>query len=90
MDNLHANLRPDSKGRITLGSLAKGVSSYKVTTTPDKKIILEPYVEIPEREMWLYQNKEAYESVMQGLDDAKHGRLHYLGSFAKYADDDIE
>ena len=40
-------LRPDSKGRITLGKLADGVSSYRARRQADGKIVLEPFVEIP-------------------------------------------
>lgn len=39
-------LRPDSKGRIALGDLAKGVSSYRVHKDQEGNIVLEPYVEI--------------------------------------------
>ena len=35
-------LRPDAKGRITLGKLAEGVSSYRVRKQPDGKLVLEP------------------------------------------------
>lgn len=83
-------VRPDSKGRITLGRLAKGVSGYKVTETEDHKIILEPQVEIPAREKWLYDNKTAHRKVAQGLQDAAEGRLVKKGSFSKYTDDDAE
>ena len=77
-------LRPDAKGRITLGKLAEGVSSYRARRQKDGKIVLEPFVEIPADEQWLYDNKEALASVKQGLADAKAGRLVSLGSFAKY------
>lgn len=78
-------LRPDSKGRITLGKLAEGVSSYRARPQKDGKIVLEPFVEIPAEERWLYENKEALASVKRGLADAKAGRLVSLGSFRKYA-----
>ena len=77
-------LRPDSKGRITLGKLADGVSSYRACKQADGKIILEPFVEIPAEERWLWKNKEALKSVMKGIEDAKKGRLVSLGSFKKY------
>lgn len=84
-------LRPDSKGRITLGHLADGVSGFAVTFTKDHKIILEPHSEMPLREKWLYDNKSALKKVNQGLQDAKAGRLVKKGSFAKFvADDDTE
>jgi len=82
-------VRPDTKGRIALGALSKGVSSFLVTETDDHKIILEPYAEIPAREKWLFDNKTALESVKQGIKDAASGRVSKRGSFAKFADDDI-
>src|SRR6476469_8752875 len=50
-------LRPDSKGRITLGKLADGVSSYRARRQADGKIVLEPFIEIPADERWLYENR---------------------------------
>lgn len=41
-------IKPDTKGRITLDKLAKGVSSFHVIVNNKKgQIILEPYTEIP-------------------------------------------
>lgn len=80
-------VRPDAKGRITLGRLAAGVSGFAVSETKDHKIILEPYVEVPAYEKWLLSNKEALKKVNQGLKDAKSGRLSEKGSFAKFIDD---
>ena len=77
-------LRPDAKGRITLGKLADGVSSYRARRQPGGKIVLEPFVEIPADERWLWENKEALESVKKGIEDARAGRLVSLGSFKKY------
>ena len=77
-------LRPDSKGRITLGKLADGVSSYRARKQADGKIVLEPFIEIPADERWLWENKEALKNVMKGIEDAKAGRLVSLGSFKKY------
>ena len=68
-------LRPDSKGRITLGKLAEGVSSYRARRQKDGKIVLEPFVEIPADERWLYEDEEALLAVRRGLADARAGRL---------------
>ena len=85
---LHAKmLRPDSKGRIALGVLAKGVSSYRATVDEDNRIILEPYSEVPSREKWLFDNSKAISSVKQGLADAKAGRIQSRGNFGNYAED---
>ena len=85
---MHKMLRPDAKGRITLGSLAKGVSGFTVIVNKDRTIILEPYSEIPAREKWLFENKIAMEQVTQGLKDSKIGRVSKRGSFAEFANED--
>jgi len=66
------------------------VSSYSITETKDHKLILEPYVEMPASEKWLFDNKAALAKVKSGLEDAAAGRLNDIGSFAEYADDEIE
>lgn len=81
-------LRPDSKGRITLGSLAKGVSGFSVTETKDHKIILEPYSEIPLSEKWLFDNHAALKKVSDGLKEADAGDLIDRGSFSKFLKDE--
>lgn len=83
-------LRPDSKGRISLGRLARGVSSFAVHQTENGNIILEPFVEIPAKEKWLFDNKTALKQVQTGLKQAKSGKLVKRGSFAKYVEDEIE
>ena len=83
-------VRPDSKGRITLGSLAKGVSSFRIEQQPDGKLLLEPHKEIPAREAWLFENPDALASVRKGLDDVAAGRVKKRGSFSSYVADDAE
>lgn len=80
-------LRPDAKGRITLGKLADGISSYHVSRDKDGRLILEPYTEIPVREQWLYKNKAALKKLKKGLEDSAAGRVSYLGSFKQYLED---
>jgi hypothetical protein len=78
-------LRPDSKGRITIG-VRPGVSGYRQSIDSDGKITLDPLIERPAREQWLYDNPEALAKVLKGLDDAAAGKVKSLGSFAQYAD----
>ena len=61
------NLPVDSRKRISLTKLlpAGAISSVKAYVEEDK-IILEPMVEIPAREAWLYQNKSALKKVRTG------------------------
>ena len=82
------HIKPDGKGRIYLGKLAEGVSGFAVKVDKHHRIILDPLVEIPAREKWLFDNKVALKSVKQGIEEARGGKLHDLGSFAQYLDED--
>ena len=83
-------VRPDAKGRITLGTLARGISSFQVTVDAGGRIILEPFMEIPAREKWLFINPEALHAVRAGLTQAAQGRTRSRGSFAKFANAKID
>jgi len=82
--NTLGRVRPDSKGRITLGKLAEGVSSYTVSADPQGRLILEAFAEVPAREQWLFKNKVARESVKRGIADAAAGRTRSLGAFRRF------
>jgi hypothetical protein len=83
-------LRPDSKGRITLGSVAYGVSGYAMYQETNGTIILKPHVEIPAQEQWLFKNKSALHKVQVGLAQAKNNDLVDRGSFSQFSDDEVE
>jgi hypothetical protein len=80
-------LRPDGKGRITLGSLAGGASCFKAYRDSKGRIVLEPLVEVPAVEAWLWKNPVAMKAVQKGLKDSAEGKLIDRGSFSKYADE---
>lgn len=66
----------DSRKRVPLGKLLKGVSTNLFNAELiDGKIVLEPMKAIPERESWLYENPEALASIKRGLKDAAEGKL---------------
>ena len=81
-------VRPDSKGRITLGKYAEGISSFRLSEQADGAFLLEPMVEIPASEKWLFENKKALNSVKKGLSQSASGKTKSRGSFAKYTDED--
>ena len=60
-------LRPDSKGRVSLGEIANNVSSYRVTVEENGIVILAPYTEIPLSEKWIFEDKELLEKVVQQM-----------------------
>lgn len=80
----------DARKRISLAKLLpdNAVCSFRVYIEGDK-IILEPMVEIPARELWLYSNPQAMSDVKEGLKQSKEGKVRKKGSFASYAKDDI-
>ena len=56
-------LRPDSKGRISLGKIANNVSSYKMTVKENGQLLLEPYVEIPLSDKWVFEDKDLIDKL---------------------------
>ena len=81
-------VKPDAKGRITLGALAEGISSFAVFEDKHHRLILEPCVQIPLREQWLWKNKKALADLRQGIKESMQGKATSMGSFAKYVDED--
>ena len=81
---------PDKKGRLTLGKLVEGVDGFNAEKLEDGTIILTPYVELHPREVWLYKNPQALESIKRGLEDAKEGRVSQRKSYAEYANIEID
>lgn len=83
-------VRPDAKGRVSLGKLIDtGVSSFHIYKQKGK-IILEPYAEIPHREKWLYENNIARQRLEDGLRDSEHSKTKFLGDFTQYIKPDCD
>ncbi len=64
----------DKKGRLLLGLEMAG-ATVLVEKMPTGEFIVRPAVTVPAEEAWLFQNKEALESVRLGLEDARSGRF---------------
>jgi hypothetical protein len=83
---LHMNvisLTVDSKKRISLTKLLppgniRSVQAY----TEGHRIVLEPMMEVPVEEAWLFENKDALRKVLTGL--SQKGSVK-RGSFARHA-----
>ena len=63
---------------------------FRVYVNAAGQILLDPALTVPVREMWLYRNPVALAKVREGLAEAVKEDLHDIGSFAKFADDEIE
>lgn len=91
----------DEKKRVTLkkaidvlrqnfGSAVESKVSFVVSCNSPGQILLSPETTVPLHEAWLYKNKKALASVQRGLEQARRGERETIGSFAQYADDEIE
>lgn len=58
-------VRPDSKGKINLGELAAGVSSYRIGRGEKGHLMLTPYAEIPFSEKWIFDDQDVLEKFKQ-------------------------
>jgi hypothetical protein len=89
----------DERNRVALTKALAALSAFGVdvkrlhfTVLCNKagQILLSPKATVPLHEAWLYQNRAALKSVLTGIEQASRGELRDLGSFAQYANDDIE
>lgn len=92
------SVEPDNKGRVTLGKLLGKLQAqvnmasgrFAVYVNDAGQIVLDPTVEIPMREQWIYKNPKALKALQKGLISAVSKPLVNLGSFAKHAKDDAD
>ena len=79
----------DAKGRVVLG-VQYANKRFRVSEQPDGNLLLEPVVIVHEREAWFYRNPEAQAMVQEGIRQSRSGKGKYLGSFAGFADNEID
>jgi hypothetical protein len=98
------DVMPDARNRVSLAKALSALNGFLVKKSGAKKngdlrfevhmneagqILLSPHPVSP-HEAWLYKNPKALASLRRGIAQAARGELHDLGSFAKYADDEID
>jgi hypothetical protein len=77
------SLTVDSKKRVSLTKLLPPGNIRSVRAYTDgPRIVLEPMMEVPVGEAWLFKNKDSLKKVLIGL--SQKGSIK-RGSFAKYA-----
>ncbi len=74
----------------TLGDKLDADLRFGIYVSETGQVLLSPEVSVPLHEAWLYRNPNALKSVLKGLQESGEGKLVDLGSFAKYADEEIE
>lgn len=78
----------DSKGRVALGIEAAGREFVVAPTQTGYRMEAVKTVVVPENEAWLWENPEALGMVLEGIEQSKHGKGRYLGSFAQFTESD--
>ena len=68
----------DERKRITLGKLSKSYKRMRIYMNDEGDILLKPIVEIPATEIWLYKDKKALKTVLEGIEAAKQGKVSNL------------
>ena len=77
------SLAVDSKKRVSLTKLLPPGNIRSVRAYTDgPRIVLEPMMEVPVDEAWLFKNRDSLKKVLTGL--SQKGSFK-RGSFAKYA-----
>lgn len=81
----------DERGRLPMAKTGvRKDDRYAVAVNDDGQILLTPLVSIPRRELIVWENQMLRESLARGLAEAAAGQTESLGSFAQYADEDVE
>lgn len=68
-------LRPDSRGRINLGSLSNGVSGFQLNITAKGLICLQPLTEIPIVEPWFEHDETVVKELKESIENVKKGNV---------------
>jgi len=89
----------DSRNRLPLTKVVEALrakfgdlSELRFTIYQNKagQVLLSPATSVPLHEAWLLKNPTALVSVRRGLGQAAAGELVDRGSFAQYADDELD
>jgi len=84
------DVRPDARRRVTLGKALEGLdadAAFAIYRDELGRIILDPQVSIPAREVWLFRNAKALAMVRRGIQDAADGKTVTYRDVAALADD---
>ena len=67
--------------------MAEGVSGFMAFYDKFHRIVLEPYIEIPAKERWIFNNPKILNKVKTGLSGASAGLIKKRGTFSQYIEE---
>lgn len=77
-----AEVAADDRGRITFGKeLAHRSERFTVAQNQDGQLLLTPVTSVPTRELLIWEDPQLRESLLRGVVDAAHGRVHSRDDF---------
>jgi hypothetical protein len=81
----------NANGHLPKSSTAgkNGDLRFQIHMNNAGQILLTPQAIHP-REAWFYRNPKAQATLRRAIRQAAEGKIHHIGSFAKYADDEID
>ena len=83
-------VKADTKGRVSLGLDSAGREFLVLPTETGFRMEAVRTVVVPEDEAWLWENPTALGMVLEGIEQSKAGLGVYLGSFAEFAEIDLD
>ena len=84
-----AEVTADARSRVAFGRA--GVHSrdrFLISVKTTGEILLTPVASIPKRELLVWENEQVRTSLMKGLNDYEHGRIHQKDSFLDEVSED--
>ena len=66
------------------------LEALAIHTASDEGVVLQPSAETPTKEKWLHENPQALTAVREGLSQSSQGEVKSRGSFARFANEEIE
>lgn len=81
----------DERARISFGKAGvRRDDRYAVAISDNGEILLTPLVSIPRRELIVWENQLVRDDLAEGLRQSAAGETVNIGSFAMFADEDID
>jgi hypothetical protein len=80
--------RTDERGRLTLGSVASS-TTFHVLRNEYGQILLDPVVQVPERELRIWQDSNKFASLSRAIEQAEADETISLGSFVTAVSEEL-